>query len=155
MFNVFNRGMKTKSFKEIVPIKRSSSGPTNSANKLSPLKTMRVWQDSLGRRYFLLFDLGDQDISLYHTGKEWDTVRGCTKHRGRMIFICTPFLTFKDIKRWKSLINTLHCGKEHTPPFWPQAVCPHFEWAWIGLLVFFGCTSDIADITDQFVNTYI
>ena len=41
MFN-FNRGMETKSFKEIVPMKKSSSGPTNSANKLSPLKSMRV-----------------------------------------------------------------------------------------------------------------
>ena len=38
MFNVFNRGVKTKSFTEIVPIKQSSSGTTNSANKLPPLK---------------------------------------------------------------------------------------------------------------------
>ena len=42
LLNVFNRGMKTKPFKEIVRIKKSSSGPTNSANKLSPLKSMRV-----------------------------------------------------------------------------------------------------------------
>ena len=57
--------MKTKPFKEIIPIKKLSSGPTNSADKLSPLKSMGVWQDSLARRYFLLFDFGDVCISLY------------------------------------------------------------------------------------------
>ena len=67
MFNVLNRGMNTKSFKEIVPIKQSSSGPTNSANKLPPLKSMGVWQDSLSRRYFLLSDSTGVDIREYAT----------------------------------------------------------------------------------------
>ena len=55
MFNVFNRGMKTKSFKEVVPIKRVFWAYKFCKQAGIP-QINGFWQDSLARRHFLLSD---------------------------------------------------------------------------------------------------